>query len=569
MPEKPLLHCPEGHPIAYGTWFQLLTGSDGYGFDICCKCFAEHIAPTALASSFHRTVKPQGRLTYCDFYHPRTRNVWKQCVASGTVAPLAQYSAIRSHVHPCPGNHHVPFTDDYDFYFLRGGNIEDFGVCRACYEDFIVANGMAKHFVLLSGAQKESHLGQQFLCDASNEWMHGALKTYTGDTFDEFLAAYKARASLPPCAGDEPVMDNRTSWGTSSIDGFAACEACFQDVALFTPFRDYFHPTEATPGRWTCDMAHASLRIAFHSAVEHNQFADFVNAASVVLATPPCTQDGLVDSDWFVLRGTEAGDSPFELCPSCYASIVVPLGVGHHFVQKRYADGSPAHICDFLATDPRTHHLVEHFLQAVNTGEWEHFSEFAAQCARIPHCPRDTMVGGPRFRWYGTASWAACEECFYDIIHGTPLEDALPVRGAQLEGDDTRWCELYSPRMRRLFAAACESGDLTALEKAAAERLGVHNLVDAQVKVLQGQQKMRFMQQMDLYHSAVMHQDADSILGAVGGSGCTYGNDVVGHNFVSEAGVEGVMTFRQAQSMNGGDEAQKVAALVAQWAKVE
>ncbi|KDQ53137.1 hypothetical protein JAAARDRAFT_137622, partial [Jaapia argillacea MUCL 33604] len=67
----------------------------------------------------------------------------------------------------------------------------------------------------------------------------------------------------------------------------------------------------------------------------------------------------------------------------------------------------------------------------------------------------------------------ACEECSHDVIASSSLESSLTYHGIQ--APNVAPCELYSPRMRKIWAEACAINDLSYLVTASQQRAQAYN----------------------------------------------------------------------------------------------
>jgi len=363
------IDCPKAAPCDFGHWYKFAHAD---GLDACSACYTAHIAPTRLDQTFkERPGLEHESSLICDFDISRVKALWRDCVARGSVDSLVSYAALRTYVIPCAGPTAVELTDDRKIYGLVNNEIDDFGICGACYEDFFVSNGMAHHFVERGPVYRAS-LGTNvsFLCDGATRTTRSAARAYQDRDWQTFIGWARGRRAAPDCAGlGGAVPDNRRGWTLAGVDDFAACEACHLDHIAFSSFRPHFQPnTKLYPGTWTCDLAHPLLKSAFDVCVERNNIKLFHNAAQTVLQAPACTEGGIEDGLWFVLKGSESDDNAFKMCAVCYACIVLPDGAGDKFSPRRFPAGT-AQKCDLRLTDknPRVFPTLMRLARAMGT----------------------------------------------------------------------------------------------------------------------------------------------------------------------------------------------------------
>ncbi|KAI0911333.1 hypothetical protein F4823DRAFT_586132 [Ustulina deusta] len=130
-----------------------------------------------------------------------------------------------------------------------------------------------------------------------------------------------------------------------------------------------------------------------------------------------------------------------------------PMGVGHHFTPKAGIPPGSSITCSFNPAIARFPIYMSKLLEMVYKQDPGPLEEFIKVYAFMPVCRRDSYVENAR--WFGWAECTICSECHHEFIRGTALADAMPHQGTQVGGGVM--CEMYSPRMRQLYLAACAS----------------------------------------------------------------------------------------------------------------
>jgi hypothetical protein len=104
--------------------------------------------------------------------------------------------------------------------------------------------------------------------------------------------------------------------------------------------------------------------------------------------------------------------------------------------------------------------------EASSQKDFGRFLSFVIPRAKIPPCLPGNFLA--RSNWYGTDDFAVCEECWYEHVRGSVLSNQITMRGQF--SDEAQACDLYSPRMKRIWAEACAKRDIGYFASSAIKR---------------------------------------------------------------------------------------------------
>lgn len=303
------------------------------------------------------------------------------------------------------------------------------------------------------------------------------------------------------------------------------------------------------------------------AAVKRQDVSIFTRYAPQIKSYPPCTAQGVTNGTWYTLKGI--GCDNFNLCPSCFTGFLDAFDSGRFFEKSPMSGTADAIICNNAQTSPRFRQFINKRFQAQQEGVWSIFSDNVRDYINLPECPRDTHVGGRR--WYGWHDCLICQECYQEVCQVTRGNLPFEVEGELIE--DQRMCCMYSPRMRGMWATACERGDATELLDFSRMRHQVYARTVPQMRMLREMQQMQMMTAMSAGFAGLMYQGAQSIQTVSGATdGYLHGGGSLGwhetENGVASAQKFGEMNSGMNAASSGGTWGQ-IFMLAAEWDKVQ
>ncbi|RSM01580.1 hypothetical protein CEP52_008446 [Fusarium oligoseptatum] len=576
-------YCPEDRVVGYSLdWYRL---PDVPEFFICTRCHADHIAATHLTSQFERVKQPDGSASSCGFYVPRVKEVlWPHALQSNDLSALRAYMKRRPEVLACKGKAQVTGAEGFKWFQMAQNEINGFVTCEACYEDHVVGTPFERQFSPSRPHPQE----EKWTCDMAILYVQKMVtQTAKQNDWQGFVAAAKKRLELPVCEGEVVEANSRTWYlPRRKIKDMYVCEACYMDKLALTKFNGEFEPYQRPAGfdgfiaqlgeRWTCDLANnkISIQFALEGAIYQRNFDVLWNAANAILNLVPCTKHGIIRGKWWTVTG---GCPDLNICEACYNAILIPAGVGHFFEQAE-RDQTIDIVCNFCPSGSRFGPFLQKFAEAIDKGVFSHYSDYVKKWAGVPVCPG--IKHREKGRWWGYGEALFCPDCYLSFVADTPLADSLPVK--DVYDERALVCQIWSPRMRKMWLEVCAAGPPGSPESEAAlnefrafgtKRMQVYNATVPQIEFIQGMKMLKMQNAMHQGQLSLMYQGMNS-MAAISGTtdGYLHGNSSLGY-YETEHGATAAQMMNNmhsgmADANNGGDWMQ-IARLQAMWMEVE
>ena len=459
--------CPMGSYVSWGSWFQ---APDLPDFNVCSRCYYTHIHRSPFRFGFSPAVdRPDGIALSCGFYTPRILQLWETALRGRNFESFLRYVEARTRIPHC--NKLEPHTGGR--WWVVPGDMPNFQVCEACYNDLVLASPFANRLASHPAPQDEMYcsLGIPGLQKRFLRLIETRSPAH-GNTWQDFVRSANYRITVvPKCAGAAYIHDPRDWWTCKkAIQGFGICEACYLDEVEPSLWHDKFVPIpnkQSRSGKWGCDFAIIPVKLSWQLALNDaaREFDDFWKCAEAALSMPSCRGQTINGGEWFRMLNT----SNFSVCPTCYYTLIRALGFGDFFHREQHTKGSLSW-CDLSPESPGYHALLVKLAEALGCKDFSRFEAYAYARSLIPSCPGGTAVAGRK--WYGTASFVACERCYMDLIKPSPFASQLTIPGITIAGIAS--CDISTPRMRAIWAQACKMGNLDHFSAAARRRAVVY-----------------------------------------------------------------------------------------------
>lgn len=513
-----------------------------------------------------------GQPRVCSFGQPRMKDcIFPHAVSSGSLGHVLEFMAFRTQISPCAGTAGVKGTVRTKWYRPRNMEIPAMVVCQACYEDHVLAKHLAVNFEPSPDQPQDGVwscdmavgyiLDEYVRCAEANDW-------------PRFVRETSTRLTLSPCPKTTTVYPEGKQWfePVSGPEGFLICSACYCDhihhTSEETKWRDAGTQVYIVygPSVKCCFGAFNTSVVAHRTLRETHDYELFWAALDTLVSEPVCDPKGTTNATWYTLT---SDPDHFAICRACYASIVEPWGIGRYFKAKPSIPASATLICCLSPGIPRFPIYLTKLLELMLTHDPKPLAQFAAEYGAIPLCKRDQDFSNGV--WYGWDACTICPECHHEFVRDTALADSMALRGVQLQS--WRMCEMYSPRMRGLYLAACASSppDPTELFAAATQRRAVYNATVPVVRKMLREQRLNLGRQQYLIGQS-------SFNNFIGGSLAaslpqhTFGMSSTEHRFHNQFEVDGAKYGQQAialgQQVRNGSWA-SAEELERQWRAVE
>ncbi|KAL3422629.1 ser arg-related nuclear matrix protein [Phlyctema vagabunda] len=295
-------------------------------------------------------------------------------------------------------------------------------------------------------------------------------------------------APLPICPRTTFIR-GRNDWLTlPNCPGFDICPTCYNNNMASTQFRDHFIPAPFRPSdvEVICDFGSSPwYRIAW-LLTRKERLRDlnlFYGLASVAANAQPCLGKHEAVRQWHSIIDPRTG-APirnFDACYNCVKSVETLLpGIRGLFVRIE-SDRPLPRICDLRFDSPR---FIKYFDALETTADTaddidgldtRNIASLVKRLAMVDECEHGKDVYDQRWHLITQLpEFTVCEECYDEVVYPNEKRRAIPamfVKSAQRLARAS--CQLYSPRMRAIFAEAVENDDYKYLAAKARERKAV------------------------------------------------------------------------------------------------
>ncbi|KAL7896023.1 hypothetical protein HDV63DRAFT_89494 [Trichoderma sp. SZMC 28014] len=582
-PLEVITFCPEGRRLDYSLyWYRLPDIPD---FLICTKCHADNIESTQLASQFEKIKRPDNYYSSCSFWIPRVKEVmWPQAVHTGNMGAMRSFMKKRGSIKPCKGANPTAATEGIKWYGMSNSDINGFITCEACYEDRIVGTPFEGKFSLY----RQQPANENWSCDVALQYISRAIvKMAQQNDWAGFVAGATRRLSIPKCEGKE-IQSNSCTWyiPRRKIEKMQACEACYMDRVGLTRFEREFEVWGMKTDLdsfihnftqlWACRLHETNLPLvwAMENAIEQRDWSVFSSSAEVACRLPPCTANGIIRGNWWTIQG---GCDNFDVCETCYTSILRTSGVGHFFEPAK-RNPETTLICDFCVSSPRFQQYMRMYAKSVDQGVFSYYLDYVRTFASIPVCPVLKTV--EKTHWWGYQGALFCQDCYLSFVVDTKLGRSVPIK----KGFDERpqICQIWSSRMRTMWLQACDAGapgspesntKVKEFTEFANQRLKIYTQTIPQMDLIRGMKQMKMQAAMTQGLVSVMYGGMNNLLSISGATdGYLHGNSQLGW-YDTAQGVQGAQSFQNMQagfaSANRADEWMQMFQLEQIWKQVE
>jgi hypothetical protein len=351
----------------------------------------------------------QAQYGHCDYDEPKI-----------LVSPVRKTGVPYQVVRMCPGPREVDYETDW--YHLPA--TPSFLICPWCFETYIGATQLASCFQRTIKSQGRCRF---FVPRLTTTLWPTAQRT--GDL--RSVQYYMSRRSLvPDCKGtDGARFADQVKWFSLTgleIEGFVACEACYEDHILDSPFANFFGPCTTIQGQndtWACDLHHEYIKRSFRKLSRmgnvHTGWASFVSGASKRFALPACEGKAVLarSLNWYRLRQAIGN---LDFCEACYMDqmVMTPFENEAGPVIETSKTMRQKRMCDFNLVSTKEALFVCYSKQL----SFDTFIDAAKVIAVSPRCC--TAQGIVDGKWHDlqwpVSGFRVCEGCYAGILvpHG-------------------------------------------------------------------------------------------------------------------------------------------------------
>ncbi|KAI0166712.1 hypothetical protein GGR52DRAFT_71712 [Hypoxylon sp. FL1284] len=273
-------------------------------------------------------------------------------------------------------------------------------------------------------------------------------------------------------------------------DNFNICPSCYEVAFSDTEFAHQFVPApfRATDRPIACDFGTSRFyHIAYFLMSKHRK-ADltlFRNIASIGAKGQPCVGPREASRIWYSVkdpRSTRPVES-FNVCSTCAKTVEILLpNLTGIFVPMDSPAEPTRGVCSMHQQNEQK--FLTHFdlleatsdraLLTKSTPDVQALAARLRDLNRAPECACDQPVRNGK--WYTMLSlpdFTVCEACFGEVVWPMIKSDNSSIAANFLQSPELRplaACQLYSPRMRQIFAEAVQQSDIRFLSSKLRER---------------------------------------------------------------------------------------------------
>jgi len=295
-------------------------------------------------------------------------------------------------------------------------------------------------------------------------------------------------------------------WFTLPHTDFNICSDCFLAVFEQTEYRTQFQPIlRATDRPISCDFGSSPwYRIAYLLTHKNNQpdlrlFNSVANVAALS-KNQPCPGSRKAARNWYAIRDPYKRRivPNFTACMQCAKTVeaLLPNLMGS-FVQLDARE--PINSVCALHFKPQRQKFVAYFDtfettadKAIRKNEAPNISALAAEIERLSalgECRQDTPITDAYWHTMQCLpQLTVCASCFDEFVRPKIKSEVLArnfYREPQRLQDET--CQLYSPRMRKIFDRACRRNDPKELQDEVVRRKAAEKRIRADLAKLDQQ----------------------------------------------------------------------------------
>ncbi|KUJ17947.1 uncharacterized protein LY89DRAFT_683924 [Mollisia scopiformis] len=312
---------------------------------------------------------------------------------------------------------------------------------------------------------------------------------------------------------------------------FMVCWECYQTTIAPTPLSAFFTTQELPKSRTaSCKFAEFWIRFAWRQVLAGKGDVDVMLPPAGLLAyteqrcpNANLSSDSAVKSAqnrlWFTIVDPETGVllKQWTICGGCHFQIVKLCGPISEAFQK--VSTAPVRAtCDLVpkVSSTRSSRCLEELMnceratQESGEVDMRPLAKFIKRFTGIPACPRDVAPTVPQKFYHlpGASEYPICQDCYLTVIEPEAKEGGVTL--AQEVVLSTRpmpgmTCQLYSERMRMIWADAVATSDKAFLLQKLSERRAKETNRQVQTSRL-NQSLIQLQGQYEMLNSLSMHQ---------------------------------------------------------------
>jgi hypothetical protein len=329
------------------------------------------------------------------------------------------------------------------------------------------------------------------------------------------LSTIPLPTKLPPCPRKEYSRKYDDWYTVVGYSSFDICPTCLDEIIRPTPYRKYFTRAASRPPsvRTRCDFGSPWVRLAWLLTLKRQRpDLDLLYGLNAISAAEPeCPGPMEAVGTWYGLKDDKGNFLPnFSVCPGDRKKIETLFPSLINILQRipQTGSGRPERLCS-VRTEARRFALYLDALDVIDEKarserkipDTRPLIELARSYEYKRECRRDTVLIDSTWHFIPShPECTVCEECYDALIwphvskgssnlanRFNKMLQPLPQSFNQITGSKNyaSSCQLYSPRMRRVWERAVKDDDLSYLARKIRERRKVEEECRSRQRELQ------------------------------------------------------------------------------------
>ncbi|UKZ80587.1 hypothetical protein TrVFT333_008349 [Trichoderma virens FT-333] len=310
-----------------------------------------------------------------------------------------------------------------NWYYLPNvfDDTADYLICTRCHADHIKGTALEAQFKQIEWPDGEVAVcGFRFPRIKEVLWPE-AIRTNNLNALREYMTR---RLQFKPCPGltMTKAAEGRVLYGMmdNDIEGFVACEACYEDYIVGTSFEPKFGTYPEGVSTFSCDLSISYIAGSVAPMSKHNNWNGFINTASRRFQLPACKGEQIrTDAGEWYLSKNHAIEN-FQVCETCYLDKLALTPFKREF-QRIDNDFDPELWSCGLAD--RNLSTLMALGEAEDRRDFEVFVKAARVICSLVPCTSDGILYG---NWWtlkgGCEKFNICEACYAGFIQAKGLD---------------------------------------------------------------------------------------------------------------------------------------------------
>ncbi|KAL7946318.1 hypothetical protein V8C42DRAFT_320251 [Trichoderma barbatum] len=321
----------------------------------------------------------------------------------------------------CPGGMAISYSLIWYYLPKESDDTADYLICTRCHADHIKGTALEARFKQIEWPNGELAVCGFRLPRIKDVLWPEALRTKNVTALREYMTR---RLQFGACPGQTMTEDTegRVLYGmmNNDIEGFVACESCYEDHIVGTSFESNFGTYPPGIPRWSCNLSIPYISNAVAPMSKHNNWNNFITTANRRLQLPACKgeQVQMDSTDWYISKNHGIGN--FQVCEACYLDKLALTPFKQEFQHLNNDFNPELWWCGLADKNVSTAVALE---AAVNRRDFQVFVKAAKViCSLVPCTPGGIAYGN----WWtlkgGCDNFNICEACFAGFIQTRDLD---------------------------------------------------------------------------------------------------------------------------------------------------